>query len=298
MRQQLQPAYVIHTRAFRDTSMIVELFTPEHGRVSVLARGVKTGKAKKSLLLQPFRSLHVSWAGRGELPVLSAVEEAGNTLHLQGQSLACGYYVNELIYHLLPRDDPAQGLFANYWSVVSSLDDLSRRDAALRRFELELLVQIGYEPLLDHDYASGEMIAQDGVYRYRVPEGPYAVVGNADDSIDACHRSDSADAAVDNVKASHANSSTHLQKSSVPQGSQQGSQQGLLVRGKTLLDLATGCFENPVTLREARDLMRLLIHYQLDGRELLSRSLFNSYSKLEKSQQTTEAGSRSGDGSR
>ncbi len=253
MRQQLQPAYVIHTRAFRDTSMIVELFTPEHGRVSLLARGVKTGKAKKSLLLQPFRSLHVSWAGRGELPVLAAVEEAGNSIHLQGQSLACGYYVNELIYHLLPRDDPAPGLFANYWSVVSALDDPARRNAVLRQFELELLVQIGYEPLLDHDYATGECIDKDTMYRYRVPEGPYAVGSHSDD---------------DNANL---------------EGPMTKRQQGLQLCGQTLLDLATGSFDNPVSLREARDLMRLLIHYQLDGRELVSRTLFNSYSRLEKS---------------
>jgi len=68
-RTTLEPAYVIHRRAYSDTSLIVELLTPGYGRVSVLARGVKKGKAQKSLLLQPFRSLHVSWAGRGELPV-------------------------------------------------------------------------------------------------------------------------------------------------------------------------------------------------------------------------------------
>lgn len=257
IRQQLQPAYVIHTRAFRDTSMIVELFTPEHGRVSLLARGVKTGKAKKSLLLQPFRGLHVSWAGRGELPVLSAVEEAGNSLRLQGQALACGYYVNELIYYLLPRDDPAPGLFANYWSIISSLDDLACRDSALRKFELELLVQIGYEPQLDHDYTTGETIAPETVYRYRVPDGPFAVGHNAvgePGSMD--------DANVDRTPAAF--------------------QRGPQISGQTLLDLAAGSFNNPVTLRESRDLMRVLIHYRLDGRELLSRTLFKSYSKLQR----------------
>ena len=240
IRQQLQPAFVIHTRAYRDTSMIVELFTPEHGRVSLLARGVKTGKAKKSLMLQPFRSLHVSWAGRGELPVMSAVEEAGRSVHLQGQALACGYYVNELIYHLLPRDDPAPELFARYWSVITTLDDLSLRDASLRNFELELLTHIGYEPVLDHDYQTGEMIAADTDYRYRVPEGP-----------------------------------------TLPNDEPDAVGTPLTIRGKTLHDLAVGNLEDPVSLKQARDLMRALIHYQLDGRELLSRALFNSYRKLE-----------------
>ena len=199
--------------------------------------------------------------------MLAAVEEAGNTLHLQGQSLACGYYVNELIYHLLPRDDPAPHLFANYWSVVSSLDDLTRRDSALRQFELELLVQIGYEPLLDHDYVTGEPVVADSVYRYRVPEGPFAVAVHEDNSEVLAHRVDEGSVGQHGSGASPANESQH----------------GLRISGQTLLDLAQGVFHNPLTLKEARDLMRLLIHYQLDGRELLSRTLFNSYRTLSRS---------------
>lgn len=265
MRQSLHPAYVIHTRAFRDTSMIVELFTPEQGRMSVLARGAKAGKAQKSLLLQPFRSLHVAWAGRGELPVLSAIEEAGHSLRLQGQSLACGYYVNELIYHLLPRDDPAPALFASYWSVVSSLTESSQREQALRRFELELLVQIGYEPLLDHDYLSGEPVEGRRIYSYRVPEGPALV---ADFPVESGPVKD-----VSNLDGAR----DHLAQSGKVKPA------GMQISGQSLLDLSQGQFDNPVSLKEARDLMRRLIHYQLDGRELLSRALFNSFRDLNSS---------------
>ena len=130
----------------------------------------------------------------------------------------------------------------------------------LRQFELDLLVQIGYEPLLDHDYASGELISKNAVYGYRVPEGPFVVSTNP----------------------TQAGALTNIDQAS---GNGQSAERppALLVRGQTLLDLTARVFDDPVTLREARDLMRLLIHYALDGRELLSRRLFNSYSKLGKS---------------
>ena len=163
---------MIHRRAYSDTSMIVELITPDHGRVSVLARGVKRGKAQKALLLQPFRSLHVSWSGRGELPVLSAAEEAGQTLHLQGEALACGYYINELIYHLVPKLEPAQSLFAHYWTTICGCNDTDQRDSFLRYFELVLLEQLGLSPALGQDIVTGNPIDADMQYCYKIPEGP------------------------------------------------------------------------------------------------------------------------------
>lgn len=174
-RMSLEPAYVIHRRAYSDTSLIVELLTPEHGRVSVLARGVKKGKSQKSLLLQPFRSLHVSWTGRGELPVLSAAEEAGNAIHLQGEALACGYYVNELVYHLVPKYEPAPNLFAHYWSTVQGCCDPDTRQTDLRSFEVVLLEQLGLSPTLEHDIVTGQPTDSDKMYCYRIPEGPMPV---------------------------------------------------------------------------------------------------------------------------
>lgn len=241
-RVNLQPAYVIHTRAFRDTSLIVEVFTPEYGRVSLLSRGAKTGKAQKALLLQPFRALHLSWAGRGELPALSAVEETGNSLRLSGESLACGYYVNELIYHLLPRDEPAASLFADYWPILLSITDPSQRDEALRSFEFKLLDQLGYTPQLDCDIATGEPVRSGVTYRFQVPDGPSQVMDDASDT------------AADRTL--------------------------LLVDGGTLLDLHQRRFNSIADERKVRDLMRALIHYHLDGRELQSRALFTSFKKI------------------
>ena len=173
-RKPLEPAYVIHSRAYGDTSVIVELITAGYGRLSVLARGAKRGKAQKSLLLQPFRSLHVSWTGRGELPVLTAAEEAGNVLRLQGEALVCGYYINELIYLLLPKYEPVPEIFAHYWPTLLACVDDVQRSKSLRQFEITLLEQLGLAPMLTADIVTGQRIQSQQVYRYRVPEGPVA----------------------------------------------------------------------------------------------------------------------------
>src|SRR5690625_3916350 len=84
MRVDLHPAYVLHTRPYRDTSMLVDLFTPEHGRVALVAKGVRTGKSRRRALLNPFTALLVSFQGRGGLKLLTAVEAQGPGLILQG----------------------------------------------------------------------------------------------------------------------------------------------------------------------------------------------------------------------
>lgn len=232
----LEPAYVIHRRAYSDTSLIVELLTPEHGRVSVLARGVKKGKSQKSLLLQPFRSLHVSWTGRGELPVLNAAEEAGKTIRLQGEALACGYYVNELVYHLVPKHEPAPDLFTHYWPTIESCCHAESMQRALRHFEVVLLEQLGLSPTLDHDVISGKPTDPDSIYFYRIPEGPIV---------------------SDSAKGN-----------------------GVEVSGATLLKIVAMDFSDPQVQNEAKRLTRALLHYHLDGKPLLSRALFKSFSSL------------------
>ena len=238
-RHELHPAYVIHTRAYRDTSLIIEIFTPTHGRVSLLARGAKSGKVKKALVLQPFRKLHVSWAGRGDLPVLTAVEEAGESLRLSGQSLACGYYINELVYYLVPKHEPAEELFVQYWPVVAALNEEHLRDHALRQFEFALLDQTGYTPLLSHEKEGDVEIDALMNYRYVVPDGPVR----------------EEDAGVAGVA-------------------------GVAISGKTLLELASMDYSSLSNIKEARDLARALIHYHLNGRELVSRTLFTSFQSL------------------
>jgi DNA repair protein RecO (recombination protein O) len=116
MRVNLQPAYILHSRPYRDSSVILEVFTPEHGRISALARGArrKSRGGSAAALLQLFTPLLLSFSGRGELKTLTAREAAGTAVSLRGDRLYSGLYVNELLVRLLHRYDPHPQLFVAY----------------------------------------------------------------------------------------------------------------------------------------------------------------------------------------
>ncbi len=152
MAGELTPAWVLHRRPYGDSSFLLELFTLDLGRVSAIARGVRR-KARGGAvngLAQPFTPLLVALGGRGELQTLRQVEAAGAASMLMGQRLFSGLYVNELVLRLLPRFDPMPDLFAMYSQAINGLveDELER---VLRPFELQLLMDIGYNLEIDSD---------------------------------------------------------------------------------------------------------------------------------------------------
>lgn len=142
-RVQQSPAYVLHRRAYRETSALVDIFTPEHGRLTVIARGVRQSKSSRAGLLQPFTPLWVSWVGRGELMTLTDVELRLSVPALKGEALFSGFYLNELLMALLERFDPHPGLFTCYEATLQGLyrDEFA---SVLREFEHDLLAELGY----------------------------------------------------------------------------------------------------------------------------------------------------------
>lgn len=179
-RVQLQPAYVLHRRSYRESSLLVELYTAEYGRVGAVARGARRSGA----LLQPFVPLLASWSGRGELASLGAIEPAGPASWLRGNALVAGLYVNELMLRLLPRDDPHPELYPDYEAVLQALAAAPELGAeaewALRVFEKRLLEEIGYGLLLTHDAQTGEPVVADGEYEYVLERGPVALGARED----------------------------------------------------------------------------------------------------------------------
>ncbi|KGE05254.1 DNA repair protein RecO [Pseudohaliea rubra] len=157
MQASLQPAYLLHRRPYRESSQLLELFTAEHGRVGVVARGLRRRSRGGSpgALLQPFSPLLVGLVGRGELKTLAGVESGGGLAPLRGDALLSGLYVNELLVRLLHRDDPQPAVFASYATVLGALADAAPVEPALRRFEGELLEALGYAFALDHDALAG-----------------------------------------------------------------------------------------------------------------------------------------------
>jgi len=168
MRIQLQPAFVLHSRHYRDTSTLLEVLTAQHGRIGLIAKGARrTVKGRSAgAILQPFIPLLLSFTGRGELKTITASEVAGESSVLKGDRLFSGLYLNELLVRLLHRNDPHPGLFIAYGKAVADLGGDDPLDDILRRFEFSLLEELGYSFDLEVDGHNGEAIRENGWYYY------------------------------------------------------------------------------------------------------------------------------------
>ncbi|MEN8177789.1 MAG: DNA repair protein RecO [Pseudomonadota bacterium] len=168
----LQPCFVIHRRDYRNSSLLLELFTLNEGRLPAIARGAKSGRGQRAALLQPFSPLQVSVTGRGEIKALGQVEAEGQAFSLHGKLLYCGFYLNELLMRLMQRSDPHEDLFVHYYNTLTALAKGHAVDQFLRGFEVRLLKEIGYALMLDHDSVSGSPVAPEKVYDYLIEQGP------------------------------------------------------------------------------------------------------------------------------
>ena len=171
-RQDGQSAFVLHSYPFRETSLIVETFTRDCGRVALVARGARRPKSTLRGVLRAFQPLLLSWSGKMELRTLHRAEWEGGHTPLKGLALICGFYLNELLLKLLPREDPHEQLFATY---RETLDILGRNDehaATLRCFEKTLLRELGYGLILDRDADTGAPIRAELRYTYVMEHGP------------------------------------------------------------------------------------------------------------------------------
>ncbi len=244
-RVQLTRAYVLHQRPFRDSSLIVEVFAREYGRMTVFARAAR-GPRSRFAALQPFRTLLLSWSGRGEAPQLTGAE---STDALQpppppGQ-LMSAFYLNELLLKLTTRHDPHPELFDQYGLTLAQLCQGLSADRSLRQFEARLLDFIGYGLNLAAEADTGRPVRADAHYHFR--PGVHGVV-----------------------------------LASAP-GDDNG---GGAIAGHVLQGLASATgLTSDADLRQARALMRTAIDHCLEGRELrtrvVARSLF-SYPRKER----------------
>lgn len=163
MLTDLQPAYILHTRPYRDTSMLVDFFTPHLGRVTAVARGVRSRKAPKRSLLNPFTRLLIAVQGKTDLKLLTQFEAEGLQFALSAKHLFSGFYLNELLVRLLPELDAHPDIFALYEQSLTELNDQQDLEPVLRRFELQLLEALGYGVDFNLDANSGLALA-DGDY--------------------------------------------------------------------------------------------------------------------------------------
>jgi len=138
-----QPAFVLHSYPYKETSLIVDLFTRDFGRIAVVAKGAKRPLSKLRGVLQTFQPLSVSWSGKQELRTLIDAEWVGGMLPIERTALLCGFYLNELLVKLIARDDPHRALFDHYISTLNELAHDEPAQIALRKFERALLKETG-----------------------------------------------------------------------------------------------------------------------------------------------------------
>lgn len=252
-----QQAYILHSYPYSETSLILDVFSRQYGRLPLLARGARRPRSALRGVLMAFQPLELGWFGRGEVRTLAKAEWLGGLPLLGGSSLMLGYYLNELLLRLLPRDDAHPALFDSYVAAVRSLafpDDkasagngASAASALLRRFEKNMLKELGYGLMLERDALNDQPIEAACRYHYRLECGPVQL--GADE---------------ENIGLAEVAGTHRIQA----------------LRGKTLMDLARDDYSDPQTLMESKLLMRLLINHHLAGKTLQSRRIYMELQEL------------------
>lgn len=171
MHTTLQPAFVLHHRAYRETSLLLDVFTKEYGKISLVAKGVRKKNSPLRAILQPFTPLLISYFGKGELRTLVTAEASRLPVLLRGDCLLSGFYLNELLNKVLQKEDPHEDLYTIYENTLLELQSGILDQAILRLFEKKLLEELGYGLQLRTDFVNGNNISPDCFYQFYPGEG-------------------------------------------------------------------------------------------------------------------------------
>jgi len=171
MKVNKQTGYVLHSRPYRESSLLVDLFTREFGRLTVLAKGARRLKSSHRGVLQPFTKLLVGWSGKGELPILTQAEALERAIPLKNSRLWCGFYLNELLTRLLHRFEAHSRLFDCYSESLDLLSGANISEPVLRVFEKRLLEELGYALELKTEVETGTPVDPNRYYSYVPTQG-------------------------------------------------------------------------------------------------------------------------------
>lgn len=174
-------AFILHTRPYSESSLIVDAFTREHGRVPLVARGARRPRSALRGVLLGFQPVMLGWSGRGEVRTLMRAEWLGGLAQLAGDQLLCGFYLNELVMRMLAREDPHDQVFDDYAHAVQRLSVGDDPEPVLRIFEKRLLAESGYALMLEQEADTGKPIDPYGHYTYDPERGPISVTAGRDD---------------------------------------------------------------------------------------------------------------------
>lgn len=235
LRVTHQPGFVLHSYPYKETSLIIDLFSRDFGRVSLVAKGAKRPHSKLRSVLQTFQPLTVAWSGKAEVRTLTGAEWVGGMLPLEKSALLCGFYLNELLTKFLLRHEASQVLFDHYVATLNQLAHGESATIALRKFELVLLQQSGLIGDITTCHQSGTRVQTEKWY-----------VLDPSSGVRAAFESDT-----------------------VPK-----------ILGKTLIDMESGSYSDPVTQSQSKQLMRFLLHHHLHGQALKTRQILIDLQKL------------------
>jgi DNA repair protein RecO (recombination protein O) len=171
MKIEMEPAFILHTRPFKNNSLLVDFFCQYSGRITAIAHGARSAKSKKKGLLQVFNPLVISCRGLRELKNLNQVEPQGVPPLLQNHALISGLYLNELLTYLLPSADPYPELFNLYTRTIYALQNTDTLEVPLRIFEKTLLQELGYALDLQQEAATGKPVIEDKYYHFHPESG-------------------------------------------------------------------------------------------------------------------------------
>ena len=172
MRVESEPGFILHTIPYRETSLLVDIFTLNHGRLRCVAKGFrKPNKKGIAKTLFPYTEHHFQWQGRGELKTLIQADPIQAPVFLKQESLFVGLYINELLYKLLHQNDPHPSLYDFYHQLMAQLSSSAIEQAVLRRFEILLLEELGYGLVLDAEAETGQAVSAEHLYYYIPDQG-------------------------------------------------------------------------------------------------------------------------------
>lgn len=172
VRVQNEPAFVLHSIPYKETSLILDVFTRNYGRMALIAKGAKRPHSVLRPVLQRFQPLAVSWSGKSELKTMTKAEWLGGVPPLVGDALLCGFYLNELLVKFIAREDPYETLYDEYAKTVAQLgQDPTDMEKILRPFELALLREAGFAASLNRCIDSGQPPEDDEHYVYQPEKG-------------------------------------------------------------------------------------------------------------------------------
>jgi DNA repair protein RecO (recombination protein O) len=168
-----ESCFVLHLRPYRDTSALVNLFSPQYGRFTCVAKGLRGSSRSRQpwrAALQVFNAVSVNWQGRGELKSMLDVQHQ-RSYHLKERALFCGFYINELLERLLHQHDPQVEIFALYAQCLSELETAQDLQPSLRRFEFALLDALGYGLNFNQCNHTARPIEAGFFYQFKADQG-------------------------------------------------------------------------------------------------------------------------------